>query len=264
MRTVRKTNECSCHLQHLETWLKCTPSWTVLFHLDTHAYPPILLPVQIPVFPLSGCFNGSKENVGARFGVECDTGGSLIFPLVPWAPAQSKSFLHGAISLIPCCSLITFLPFLLSCSTKAPCGTSHGAFFVLTTVGHSSISLFKGCAEAATVLKCSGLPSDLKAHYLRSCSVYCRWNMGTMPLYGTQQCWNMWLSMMETALFTRLGTLLRTEDMELHCSMAAHTEMFSHRGKGLEEKQVLRESLSELLAFLLIQFSVTGMDLFIA
>lgn len=76
--------------------------------------------------------------------------------------------------------------------------------------------------------------------------------MGTMPLYGMQQCWNMWLSMMETALFTRLGTLWRTEDMELHCSMAAPTEMSSHKGKGLKEKQVLREGLSELLTFLLI------------
>lgn len=55
--------------------------------------------------------------------------------------------------------------------------------------------------------------------------------MGTMPLYGMQRYWNMWPSMMETALFTRSGTLLRTEDMELHCSMAAPIEMFSHKGK---------------------------------
>lgn len=84
--------------------------------------------------------------------------------------------------------------------------------------------------------------------------------MGTMPLYGMQQCWNMWLSMMETALFTRSGTLLQTEDMELHCSMAAPTEMSSLKGKGLEEKQVRRESLSDLLTYLLISFSMTGKD----
>lgn len=74
-----------------------------------------------------------------------------------------------------------------------------------------------------------------------------------MPLYGMQRYWSTWPSMMQTALFTRLGTLLRTEDMGSHCSTAAPTEMFSHKGKGLEkEEQVLREGLSQLWTLLLI------------
>lgn len=83
-----------------------------------------------------------------------------------------------------------------------------------------------------------------------------------MLLYGTQRCWSMWPSTTQTALFTRSGTLLRTEDMGLHCSMAAPTETFSHKGKALEkEEQVLREGLSQLGTLLLISFSVKGKHL---
>lgn len=83
---VQKTNGCSCHLWEREAWLTSAPSWTALFSLDIHTYPPALLPVWIPVFLLNGCFNGSKKKLGGRLGVKFNTdGGSLMFPLVPWA-----------------------------------------------------------------------------------------------------------------------------------------------------------------------------------
>lgn len=69
--------------------------------------------------------------------------------------------------------------------------------------------------------------------------------MGTMPLYGMQRYWSTWPSMTQTALFTQSGTLWQTEDMGSHCSMAAPTEMSSHKGNGLKkEEQVLKEDLS--------------------
>lgn len=143
---VQKTNGCSCHLWEREAWLTCAPSWTALFHLDIHIYPSALLPVWIPVFPLNSCFTGSKKKFSGRLGVKFNTdGGSLVFPLVSSGSLsrENKCFSHGFVSVMACCSQITFLPFLLSCSTKAPHCNSHGAYLVLTAPGHPNFIFFK-------------------------------------------------------------------------------------------------------------------------
>lgn len=84
MHRAQKTNECSWHLRQPEAWLKCGPSWTVVFHLDSHAYPPMLLPAWIPTFPLNSWVYGSKKKLSGGFGVEFSIdGGNLMFPLFP-------------------------------------------------------------------------------------------------------------------------------------------------------------------------------------
>lgn len=55
--------------------------------------------------------------------------------------------------------------------------------------------------------------------------------METMPSYGMQQFWNTLLSTTRIAHSTQLETPLQIEDMESLFSMAAPTEMYSHRGK---------------------------------
>ena len=84
MHRAQKTNGCSRRLRQPEAWLKCGPSWMVVFHLDSHAYPPTLLPMWTPTFPLNGCFYSSKKRLSGGFGVEFSIdGGSLMFPLFP-------------------------------------------------------------------------------------------------------------------------------------------------------------------------------------
>lgn len=105
----------------------------------------------------------------------------------------------------------------------------------------TSLSLKSRLCWNCHMIRCTDLLLDMTVRCLSTCYVYRRWNTGTTPSYGTQQCWSTWPSTTQTALFTRSGTLLRTEDMGSHCSTAAPTETFSHKGKGLEkEKQVPR------------------------
>lgn len=101
------------------------------------------------------------------------------------------------------------------------------------------------------VSRCSDLLWDLAALSLSFPSVCRRWNTGTTPLCGTQQCWSTWPSTTRSAPSTRSGTLSRTEDTGSPCSTAAPTETSSHKGKALEkEEQVQREGFSQLWTLL--------------
>lgn len=234
---IQETNGCWWCLQQLQARLKCKPSWTLVFHLDSHAYPPTLLPIWIPDFPLNGCFYHSKEKLSGGFRVEFSIdGGSLIFPL------RNRK---GRGNRFPARCYIT-MPYHWQCVVLRSClfhfcwctqpehhtvpVTVHLLCWQLLGTQISLPVKNRLCCNCH-ILRCTDL-LHLAVHSLRSSSVYCRWNTETMPLYGMQRYWSTWPSMMQTALFTRSGTLLRTEDMGSHFSTAAHTETFSRKGKG--------------------------------
>ena len=215
------------------TWrvMEMWTTWTVVFQMDSHVCPPTLLPMWIPTFLLKAGFHGSKKKLSGGCGMEFSIDrGSLIFPSFA-EEGQHKfprqcCFIDGTLfsdHISPVSAEVLSQSTVWNQSERAFCADSCWA-----------PKLHRLCWNCH-ILRCTDLLLDLTVHGLSSSLVYRRWNTGTTPLYGTRRFWSTWPSTTQTALFTRSGTLLQTEDMGSHCSTAAPTETFSHKGKDLEE-----------------------------
>lgn len=153
MHRIQKTNECWWCLQQLEAWLKRGPSRTMVFHLDSHAYPPTLLPIGIPTFLKMVVFTTQRENLGG--------GGKF-----------STCLFHFCWGTLPKHHTVPVTVHLL-------CWQLLGTKISLPVKN----SLCWNCH----ILRCTDLLLHLAVHGLRSSSVYRRWNTGTTPLYGMQR-----------------------------------------------------------------------------
>lgn len=216
------TYGCLWSLSELEAWLKCGPSWTVVFPVHTHAYSAMLLPMEIPTLLQMVIFTAQRKNSGG-FHVEFSAGeGTVVFPLFPekrqsifspWHCVTDGTLFSGHISSV-------------SAEVLLWCWQHLGT--------QTSIPLNSRLCWNCPISRCTDHLLDSAVHSLSFSCVCHRWNMGTMPLCGTQQCWSTWPSTMRSAPSTRWGTRSRTEDTGSPCSMAAPTEMSSHKGKPLQ------------------------------
>lgn len=142
---THKTNECLWSLSQLGAWLKCGPSWTVVFPLNSHAYPAMLLPMGIPTLPLNGFFFTARRKNSEGFHVEFSVGGrTVVFPLLlekgqsifpPWHCVADGTFFPGHLSSVSAEAL-----------SPSPAWHQH-----LAAAGHPNFTSLKEqtCAETA-------------------------------------------------------------------------------------------------------------------
>lgn len=223
------------------------------------------LPSGQPCLPCHASPNGNTyfPSKWSFLQLQENTVGDFMWNLVlgegPWCflyslEMGSPYFLHGTASLMTRCFQVTFLQFQPRCSAQALHGTTVWHLWCWQQLGtHTSLPLKSILCWNRPISRCTDLLLDSAVHSLSFSCVCHRWNMGTMPLCGTQRCWSTWPSTTRSAPSTRWGTRWRTEGTGSPCSTAAPTETSSHKGRPLEqEEQVLRESFSQLWTRLLI------------